>query len=237
MDLRNIISFVLFAVITILTFVLGFSKTKKKEFNIVRFIARVSIFGALSSILYVVPIFKIKLPFFPSFLDLHFDEIPAFICGFAYGPLSAFAVILIKTIIKLPFTTSLTVGEICDLVLSSAYIIPACLIYQKKRNLKGVFIGMGVATALQIIAGVLLNVYAIVPFYINMMGMTEEQLLYVMRLAIPAIKNVQWSYGLLAIMPFNLLKDILVFVLTFVIYRKIHFLLRYDGRKGLKKTD
>jgi hypothetical protein len=31
-----------------------------------------------------------------------FDEIPAFICGFAYGPWAAFCVIAIKTVIKFP---------------------------------------------------------------------------------------------------------------------------------------
>ena len=60
----------------------------QRKFNSTRFIARVAIFGAFASILYVVPIFTINLPFIPSFLSLHFDEIPCFIAGFAYGPLS-----------------------------------------------------------------------------------------------------------------------------------------------------
>ena len=32
-----------------------------------------------------------------GFLELHFDEIPVFICGFAYGPLAGFLAICLKT--------------------------------------------------------------------------------------------------------------------------------------------
>ena len=76
------------ALLATIVFVIVYSKfvTKQKQFSWARFAARVGIFGALSTILYVVKIFEIHLPFFPSFLALHFDEIPAFIAGFAYGP-------------------------------------------------------------------------------------------------------------------------------------------------------
>ena len=38
-------------------------------------------FAAMSTILYIVPIFQIRLPFVPSLMALHFDEIPAMIAG------------------------------------------------------------------------------------------------------------------------------------------------------------
>ncbi|HOC81106.1 MAG TPA: ECF transporter S component, partial [Bacilli bacterium] len=112
-----------------------------QKIDLIRFMSRVAIFGALSAILYIVPFLKFPLPFFPSFLEFHFDEIPLFIAGFAYGPFSAFCAIIVKTIIKLPFTSTLTVGEWADLIYSTAFIIPAAIIYQKKRNIKGVILG------------------------------------------------------------------------------------------------
>ena len=69
---------------------LFYGKTHQDHhFDWVRFISRVAIFGAISTILYIVPVFQIQLPFVPSFLQLHFDEIPAFIAGYAYGPWSS----------------------------------------------------------------------------------------------------------------------------------------------------
>lgn len=198
------------------------------KFNSTRFIARVAVFGAFSAILYVVPIFTINLPFFPSFLSLHFDEIPAFIAGFAYGPLSGLSVILIKTLIKLPMTSTVGVGELTDLLLSGAYVGIAAFIYKKKRNLKGVAIGFGAATAFQITFAMVLNVYLMIPFYMNLYGINEAGLLGVMQLANPAIKDIGWSYALFAVLPFNALKDVVVIVVTFFVYRSIHKLLRFE---------
>ena len=77
------------------------------------------------------------MPIFPSFLEFHFDEIPLFIAGFAYGPLVAFGSILVKTIIKLPFTGTMLVGELSDLLFSTAFVLPSAIIYKKMRNIKG----------------------------------------------------------------------------------------------------
>ena len=79
-----------------------------------------------------------------------------------------------------------------------------------------------------VIAAMLLNVYVMIPFYMNLFGMTEEGLLAVMQMAIPAIKDISWSYALLAVLPFNLLKDAIVLTVTFVVYRSVHKLLRFE---------
>lgn len=227
-DIWGIVAIAIFLVLTVIGFQLYFRFNPRKEFNHVKFITRVGIFAAMSTLLYIVDIFHFKLPFFPSFLEFHFDEIPAFICGFAYGPLAAFAVIAIKTIIKLPFTSTLCVGELGDIILSTIYVIPACLIYKKHRNLKGVAIGFAISTLVQIFAGMALNVYMLIPFYMNVMGYPMEALLGMMQKVNPNITDVRWSYALWAVAPFNALKDAIVIVLTFLIYRSIHVLLRFD---------
>lgn len=207
----------------------------KKDYSAVKMIARVAIFGAMSTILYVVPVFKFSLPFFPSFLELHFDEVPAFIAGFAYGPLAGFAVIAVKTLIKLPFSSTLLVGEFADLCLSSIYVVVASFIYQRIRNLKGVAIGFGVATLLQAFAAMVLNVYVMIPFYSNVMQYPLNVLLGLMQKAVPAIQDVGWSYAFFAVLPFNLLKDAMVIILTFLLYRSLHLFLRFEGKKKRKK--
>lgn len=224
------IGIVLLLILLVLTFKIYHAKDaeEKTRFSTTKLIARIAIFGAMASILYVVELFTIKLPFFPSFLSLHFDEVPAFIAGFAYGPVAGLGVLVIKTIIKLPFTSTATVGEFGDLLLSSIYLIPVCLIYKKQRNLKGVAIGFSVGTVLQVIAGMALNVYLYIPFYSNFYGIPMEGLLSICQMANPAIKDVGWSYAFLAVLPFNALKDAIVIVLTFLVYRSIHVFLRFN---------
>ena len=86
-----------------------------------KFIARTGLFSAISIVLYLVPFLKFSVPFFPFFLEFHFDEVPALIAGFAYGPLSGIFVILVKTIVKLPMSNTMMVGELADLIYSTSF--------------------------------------------------------------------------------------------------------------------
>jgi riboflavin transporter len=235
MNWIGIVTLTLFTIVFIITLKVYSRTNPSSVFDPIRFMARVAIFGGMSAILYIVPVFQVNLFFFPSFLALHFDEIPAFICGFAYGPWAAFAVIAIKTIFKLPFTSSMMVGELTDFILSSLYVVPAVLIYQRMRNLKGVSLAFGVATFVQLTASMLLNVYVMIPFYEYMMGFSESGLLFVIHKAIPWISDVGWSYAFFAVLPFNALKDAIVIVITFIIYRNIHVVLRFTDGRGIGK--
>lgn len=217
------------SLVATIVFVILYSKyMKKKEFSWARFAARVAIFGALSTILYVVPVFQLKLPFLPAFLELHFDEVPAFIAGYAYGPFTALIVILIKTIIKLPFSGTFCVGELADFIFSSAFVLPAAFIYKKIRNLKGVFIGFGVSFVLQILVASLMNVYAILPFYMQVMNYPYDVIMNMCTEANPLVKNLGLDYVLWVVVPLNVIKNTIVLVLTYFIYKGIHKSLRWE---------
>ena len=234
MSALEITLIVLFIALVILTGKVYAAFFPNRQYSPVRLISRIAIFGAMSTILYVVPVFKFALPFFPSFLEIHVDEIPAFVAGFAYGPFTGIAVIAIKTVMKFVFngvTATMGVGELTDLILSSVYVGIATFIYQKKRNLKGVAIGFGVATLVQVIVAMFINVYVMIPFYMNVMNFPLDRLLGAMQAANPAITDVEWSYAFFAVLPFNLLKDAIVIAITFVIYRSLHKFLRFEGKK------
>lgn len=183
-------------------------------------IVRIAVFGALSGIFYIF--IKFPVPFLPPFLEFHFDEIPAFIASFAYGPLSGVLVLLIKTLIKLPFTSTLGVGELSDLLYSAAFIIPAALVYERHRNFKGVIIGISIGTVFQLVFSLVSNVYLMIPFYMRVMEFPEAAILGMCQAANPNIKDIGWSYGLLAVLPFNLIKDAAVITLTLFTYKSVH---------------
>lgn len=195
----------------------------------VKFLARSGVFAAISIILYIVPFFNFSLPFFPAFLNIHFDEVPAFIAGFAYGPWSAVLVIIIKTIVKLPMTSTLGVGELADVFYSLSFIIPAVLIYKKKRTMKSALIGLLVGTGCQLVVSGFLTTFVILDFYIFVMGWSEAMLLSMCQAANPAITSLRWPYFWLVSMPFNLIKDILVIIITFLLYKRTHHLIDRIG--------
>ncbi len=193
----------------------------EREGRSVSLIAKAGIFGALSALLYVVPIFTIKLPFFPEFLTLHFDEVPILIIGLAEGPWCAFLTLLCKTLIKLPFSTTATVGEWADLALSLFFILPVCFIYRGKKSWKRLITGLMVSMPLQLVVAMILNVYVLVPFYSSLYGIPLDALLAICQAANPAINNLEWGYALCAVLPFNAMKDAIVIALALLLYKSL----------------
>ena len=206
-------------------FVFTSQKIQKTNKNIVKFMVRVAVFGGISIILYTVPMLKFPVPFFPSFLEFHFDEIPIFIAGFAYGPWTAAAIILIKFLVKIPFTSTMVVGEISDLIYSTAFIIPAAIIYQKHRKFSSALSGILIGTVFQIVTSVVTNVYLMIPFYMFVMDFPEQAILAMCQAANANVTDVKWSYGLLCVLPFNVIKDAIVIIVTLLVYKATHKLI------------
>ena len=125
-------------------------------------------------------------------------------------------VLVIKTIIKLPFTTSLGVGELSDLIYGAVLVLPAAILYKKKREFVSVFAGLVVGFLLEIAVSLVVNIYVMIPFYMNLMGFSEEAILHTLQIANPSIKNITWDYGLFAVLPFNLIKNAAIIILTIV---------------------
>lgn len=225
---REFVSLTAFIIFSVALFAVFFKERANTSFNYAKLAARAGIFGAISTILYIVPVFNLKLPFLPSFLSLHFDEIPAFVAGYAYGPWTAVAVLLVKTLIKLPMSSTMGVGELTDFCLSLSFVVVATIIYRKKRNFKGVFIGFFASLLTQNLAALLLNIYVMLPFYIAVMGYDQSQLLALCQMANASVSDLGWSYGFYCVLPLNLIKDGAVLFLTFFIYRTLHKALRFE---------
>jgi len=201
----------------------------KIKFISAKFLARTGVFAGISIILYIVPFFNFNVPFFPVFLNMHFDEVPALMAGFAYGPWSAIFVIIIKTIVKLPMTSTLGVGELSDFLCSLAFVVPAALIYKKHRKITSALLGLIVGTISQLLVSSFLVTFVILDFYIFVMGWSESQLLGLCQLANPSVTSLRWPYFWFVSMPFNAIKDFLVVILTFLLYKRMHHIIDKIG--------
>lgn len=198
--------------------------------NKTRKIAVCGIFGALSTLLYVIPFFKFPLPFlFPSFLEFNFSDIPTLIAGFTYGPLVAFFVHLIKIIIKLPMTSTACVGELADFIIGLLFVMPAVCYYKKNKTKKGALIGLCLSIIISTSVACLVNRYITIPFYANAFGM--EAVLGMASSANANITDIKWSLVWFGILPFNFLKNIVVSGLAFVLYKRISNVIKMYGAK------
>ena len=194
----------------------------KKKTITTKFITRTAIFAAISILLYIVPALKFPLPIFPSFLEIHFDEVPLLIAGFAYGPWSGLFALLIKTLVKLPMSNTMCVGELADFIYSAFFIVPAALIYKYRRNFKGALLSLLVGTVVQIIAASFITTFLILDFYMVVMGLPESAIMGMVKAAGINIPNLRWPFLIAVGVPFNALKDAMVVALTLLLYKRLH---------------
>jgi len=205
-----------------------------------KFIARTAVFAAFSIILYTIPFLKFSLPIFPAFLEIHLDEIPAFMAGFAYGPLSGFLVILVKTLVKLPLSSTACVGEFADFIYSVAFVVPAAIIYKKNRHIKGAIISMGVATFIQLAVASFVTTFVMLDIYGKLFHLSRETILKMCQAVNPAFKGVTdtgnsflFRFLLMVSLPFNAIKDAIVVLVTFLLYKRLRLLFKkIDAQKN-----
>ena len=226
----------LLILIVIGLFILSYFNYKKKKINPVKFITVTGIFGALAVILYVV-IPDFGLGFTPPWLKVHLDEIPMFLAGYMYGPIAALMVDLIKTLVKLPMSSTACVGEIGDFIFSLVFVLPAVLIYERKRKLSSVFIGFGVSTVAQIIFAMLMNVYFMIPFYSMLYALPESVLEGMCTKIVPTVQgeNWKWLYASIMVAPMNAIKDSIVIVVVLLLYKRLHILINRIGSQTVKQ--
>ena len=230
MDYRGIIAIAIMTMVLIWLFAKNIGK---KSVISAKFITRSAVFAAISIVLYIVPAFNFSLPIFPAFLNIHIDEVPVLIAGFAYGPWSAVLILIVKTLAKLPMTHTGGVGELADLVYSIAFIIPAAIFYKKHKSIKGALTSLGIGTAVQLVVSCFVTTFLILKFYIFIMGMSEGMILGMCQAINPSITNLKWPFLFMVALPFNALKDAIVVAITLLLYKRLHNLI---DRLGAQKN-
>ncbi len=196
---------------------------KKNYFNATR-IAVIALFSTLSGLLYILN-FPIAAAF-PSFLELNFSDIPALIGTFALGPLSGAIIVVMKVLIKLVVksTSTMFVGDLADIVIGIAFVVPAGLLYKHKRTFKGALIGMGVGTLCSVAFAVLFNRVALVPLYVQLyFGGKWEPLVGMMTPLFPSCtKETFYNFYLwVSVLPFNMMRCLIAAVVTLLVYKRI----------------
>jgi riboflavin transporter FmnP len=191
-----------------------------------RDIARIGIFGAMATILYVVPFLKFPVPIFATFLEVNFSDLIALIGGFAFGPYVAAAIQLVKVLIKLPYSSTAMVGELADLILGIIYVVPAAIYYHTHKTKKGALVALLISGLIHLFSAAALNYLILTPFYVEFyFDGNSSSLIGYIQSTNANVTDLGWTYILWAIIPFNLFRNILISLVTFVVYKKTHRLI------------
>ncbi|MEG2015270.1 MAG: hypothetical protein RR086_06005, partial [Clostridia bacterium] len=143
-------------------------------------------------------------------------------------------IVVLKTILKLFLTGSGTayVGEIADILIGLAFVLPASIIYKKYKTKKSAFWGLLVGTIGTVAMGMLANRFILIPFYIEaMFGGSWTPLLGMCSVLFPniTVDNFYSYYIFLSVLPFNLLRSIISGGLTFALYKSLSRALHWGG--------
>ena len=174
--------------------------------------------GMLAAISTILMLFEFPLPFLaPGFYELDFSEVPILIGAFALGPVAGVLTELVKVLLNLVVNGTQTafVGEFANFVMGCMFVLPASLIYKMKKSRKHAVIGLAV----------FINALVLLPAYAKAFGMPIDAFVEMGSAINPAINSL-WTFVVLAVAPFNLIKGVLVSVITVLLYKHISPILK-----------
>ena len=149
---------------------------------------------------------------------MNLSNIPVLLGAFSMGTVPGLIILGLKSAIGLLHSSSAGVGELADFIMGAALLIPASVIYHRHKTRKNALIGMLIGTICTAVVGVLVNKFIMLPFYMGAFHMDMEGIL-----AYAKVSGVdsEWKLLLLITGPFNLLKGVVLSVVTFLIYKPL----------------
>lgn len=181
--------------------------------------------GLLSAVAALLMFWELPLPMMPVFLKLDISELPAVIAAFSMGPAAAVIVDLLKNIMHAFNTQTMGIGEIANFLVGIAFLIPTGYIYQKRADMAGASAGLICGTLSMMLTASFLNYYILLPLYQAVLHFPLERMIMLGSAANPHIVDLQ-TFIILAIIPFNAIKGIIIALFTLVLYKKVLPLLR-----------
>lgn len=174
---------------------------------------RIVMIGMLSAFAFALTCIGNLIPIkVAGFLDYDPKDIIIVIAGFILGPVASLIIAVITALIEL-ITISQTglIGFVMNIISTAFFTVPAALIYQKNRTLKGAIIGL-ITGIFSMCAAMMLWNYLITPLY--MAGTSREMIAKML----PTV-----------FLPFNLVKGSANAALAMMLYKPVVTAMRRAG--------
>ena len=190
------------------------TQKKIKNYFSVGNLTRIAILAALASILFLVEIPVV------AFYKLDLSNLPVLLGTFSMGVIPGLVILLLKSLIGLLHSSSVGVGELADFIMGAALIIPAGLIYHRNKTRKNAVIGMAAGTVCMVVIGILTNKFILLPFYIQFYPFVQS-MDDILKMAKVGGIDTEAKLLLLITGPFNLLKGVVLSLVTALIYKPL----------------
>lgn len=185
-----------------------------------RRITIIAMMGALAAVLHIL---DFALPFLaPEFYKLDLSEVPVLLCGFLLGPSAAVACEGLKIFLKLLLkgTSTAFVGDFANFAVGCTLVLPAAIVYHVKKTKSTAIWGLVLGTALMTVFGSIFNAVYLLPKFAQLYGLPLDTILAMGSAINPHISSLS-TFVLFAVAPLNLLKGVVVSVLTVALYKRV----------------
>ncbi len=192
--------------------------TQRKGLS-VKMITKIALLSALAGVLML---FEAPLWFAPSFYKLDLSELAVLMGGLTMGPMAAALIELMKILLNFVLNGTITggVGELGNFIVGCAFVVPVAFVYLKWHNKIGMLAGMAVGIVCLVALGSVVNYFVLLPVYAVVYGQPLEAFIAMGHALNPAIVDLQ-TFILYAVAPFNLLKGVVISILTGLLYNRI----------------
>lgn len=200
-------------------------KTRVNKRTNVRKLVQIAMLAAVSAVLMLV---EFPLPFLaPPFYKMDFSEVPVLIGAFAMEPVAGALIELMKILLNFVLNGTMTagVGELANFLMGCAFVVPAGMIYKRAKTRKNAVTGMVLGVVCMAAVSCILNAFLLLPAYGKAFGTPVEAFVQMGAALIPAIDSLM-TFCLFCVVPFNIVKGIVVSVLTLLLYKHISRLLK-----------
>ena len=190
-------------------------------------IKKLSVVALLSAISAILMFIDFSVPIAPSFMKMDISELPVIIGGFVLSPIECIIIAVLKVLIKTLIKNSSTmfIGELANIIASISYALPASIIYSLHKTKKTALVGLTVGTILSSAMSTITNATFVFPLYLKLSNMTEEAIIKMCSAINPMIDSM-FKVMMLSVLPFNLLKYIIVSIITYIFYKSISKILK-----------
>ncbi len=195
----------------------------------------ISILAAMAVILMLI---EIPLFFAPGFYKMDLSEIPVLIGTFLLGPVSGVVIEFVKILgnFLINGTSTAFVGEIANFFVGIAFCVPAGIIYKKIKNRKGAMLSLIIGTLSMTVVGGFLNAFVLLPVYSIFMNIPIDSFIGMGSAVNPLVSNLP-TLILFAVVPFNIIKGVLVSCIVFFIYKPISYKIHERDKRAFKDLE
>ncbi|MBR3343562.1 MAG: ECF transporter S component [Solobacterium sp.] len=194
--------------------------TSTAERSNIHVLTKIAILGAIAFVLMMI---EFPIPFIaPPFYKMDFSELPVLLGGFALGPMAAVGIEALKIVLNLLFqgTSTAYVGEMANFLIGISLSVPAALIYGANKTKNSAVKGMVIGSVTMAIVGVLLNYFVLLPAYSFFYHLQIDTIVEMGGQIFPFVTN-KLIFVIACVTPFNLLKGIMISVITALIYKRV----------------